>query len=124
MSKIKEKESENAIGETHRLGRLCGAHAHGATGIASCVEAGMDTTEHGTFLDEASAEKKAARGIYLVPTLLVSHSRRQGGGDKSLQKREEDLMEDISVLTLTNSGIETVIKEGKIVYRDLLKEFS
>jgi len=33
-------------------------------------------------------------------------------------------MEDISVLTLTNSGIETVIKEGKIVYRDLLKEFS
>ena len=80
-----------AVEETHRLGRLCGAHVHGTAGISSCVEAGMDTIEHGTFLDEANAEKMAARGIYLVPTLLVAYSRRQGGGDKSLQKREEEL---------------------------------
>jgi len=33
----------------------------------------------------------ASRGIYLVPTLLVSHSRKQGGADKALQKREEEL---------------------------------
>ena len=85
------EEIRAAVEETHRLGRLCGAHVHGTAGISSCVEAGMDTIEHGTFLDEANAEKMAARGIYLVPTLLVSYSRRQGGADKSLQKREEEL---------------------------------
>ncbi|HSR13686.1 MAG TPA: amidohydrolase family protein [Thermodesulfobacteriota bacterium] len=80
-----------AVAETHRLGRFCGAHVHGAPGIASCVEAGMDTIEHGTFLDDSGAEKMAAQGIYLVPTLLVSYSRVQGGADKAVQKREDEL---------------------------------
>jgi hypothetical protein len=43
------------------------------------------------FLDKANTEKMAARGIYLVPTLLGSYSRRQGGADKALQKGEKDL---------------------------------
>jgi len=80
-----------AVAETHRLGRRCAAHAHGLQGIAHCVEAGMDTIEHGTFLDETVADQMAEKGIYLVPTLLGHYFREQGGGDEILKKRDEEL---------------------------------
>ncbi len=86
-----QEEITTAVEETHRLGRRCAAHVHGLQGIALCIEAGMDTVEHGTFLDEGQAEKMCARGIYLVPTLLVSFARRQGTDDPALKKKDEGL---------------------------------
>lgn len=85
------EEIRVAVEEAHRLGRPCAAHAHGLEGIAFCVEAGIDTLEHGTFLDEVQADLMAQRGIYLVPTLLNSYFRSQGAGDPVLKEREEQL---------------------------------
>ena len=47
-------------------GRRVAAHAHGALGIKSAVQAGAASIEHGTFLDEEGARLMASAGTYLV----------------------------------------------------------
>lgn len=61
-----------AIVETaHALGRRVTAHAHGADGINAALTAGVDSIEHGTFLDRESMTLFRQHRAYLVPTLLA-----------------------------------------------------
>lgn len=85
------EEIQAAADEAHRLGRRTAAHAHGNQGIAFCVEAGIDTIEHGSLLDEATATRMAEKSLYLVPTLLGAYFRKRGEGDELLKKRVEQL---------------------------------
>ena len=55
----------------HTLGRKVAAHAHGLAGIRAAVLAGVDSIEHGTFLDDDTAKLMHDRGTYLVPTLMA-----------------------------------------------------
>jgi len=54
----------------HGLGVKVAAHAHGADGINSALRAGVDSIDHGTFLDDESIRLFLETGAYLVPTLL------------------------------------------------------
>jgi imidazolonepropionase-like amidohydrolase len=47
------------------------AHAHGARGIEAAAKAGIDTIEHGTYIDEAAAKAMRENGTVLVPTLMA-----------------------------------------------------
>ena len=58
-----------AVQEAHRSGLPVAAHAHAADGIAACLEAGIDTIEHGAFLEPGQITEMAGRGTPLVPTL-------------------------------------------------------
>lgn len=61
-----------AIVETaHSLGRRVTAHAHGTDGINAALRAGVDSIEHGTYLDDESIRLFRKSGAYLVPTLLA-----------------------------------------------------
>lgn len=61
-----------AIVETaHRMGRRVTAHAHSTEGVNAALRAGVDSIEHGTFLDAESIKLFKANGSYLVPTLLA-----------------------------------------------------
>jgi len=65
-------EELSAIVETaHALGRRVTAHAHGADGINASLAAGVDSIEHGTFLDRESVALFKAHRAWLVPTLLA-----------------------------------------------------
>ena len=65
------EEMQAIVADAHRLGRKVAAHAHGAQGILRATEAGVDSIEHGSYInDEAIAEMKK-RGTYLVPTLYL-----------------------------------------------------
>jgi imidazolonepropionase-like amidohydrolase len=55
----------------HRLGRKVAAHAHGTDGVNAALRAGVDSIEHGTYLDAESIRLFKASGAYLVPTLLA-----------------------------------------------------
>ena len=55
----------------HAMGRMVKAHAHGAEGINACLRAGVDSIEHGTFLDAESIRLFKAHGAWLVPTLIA-----------------------------------------------------
>lgn len=61
-----------AIVETaHLLGKKVAAHAHGTAGVNAALRAGVDSIEHGTFLDEESIRLFRQTGAYLVPTVLA-----------------------------------------------------
>lgn len=64
-------ELEAIVATARLLGRKVAAHAHGADGIKAALRAGVDSIEHGTFLDEETIELFKQRGAYLVPTLLA-----------------------------------------------------
>ncbi|MFW6027816.1 MAG: amidohydrolase family protein [bacterium] len=61
-----------AIVETaHGLGRKVTAHAHGKQGIEAALRAGIDSIEHGTYLDRNTVALFKRTGAYLVPTVLA-----------------------------------------------------
>ena len=56
----------------HGLGVKVAAHAHGTNGINAALQAGVDSIDHGTFLDRDSIRLFRESGAYLVPTLMPS----------------------------------------------------
>lgn len=64
------EEIAAATGEAHRANTRVAAHAHGIEGIRNAVLNGVDSIEHGIYLDDETAEEMAKRGTILVPTLL------------------------------------------------------
>ena len=68
------EEARAAIVEAHRMGKKTAAHAQGTEGIKTCVRAGIDSIEHGCYLDEEGAAMMAANGTFLVPTLIAAFS--------------------------------------------------
>lgn len=68
-----EEEVEAIVQEAHSLGVRVAAHAHGKEGILRAVRAGVDTLEHGTFMDEECIDEMLCRGTTYVPTLAIMH---------------------------------------------------
>ena len=62
-----------AVETAHAWGRKAGVHAHGNTAIRRCVEAGVDSVEHGVFMTEDIMDMMAEMGTFLVPTLCAPY---------------------------------------------------
>ena len=67
------EEIHAIVDEAHRRGIHVATHAHGAEGIRVAAEAGVDTVEHGTFLDDGAIEAMLDEDVTLVPTLAAPH---------------------------------------------------
>ena len=65
-------ELKAIVADAHRLGRKVAAHAHGAQGILWASEAGVDSIEHGSYIDDAAIAEMKKNGTYLVPTLYLA----------------------------------------------------
>ena len=65
------EEMKAIVAEAHRLGRKVAAHAHGAQGILWASQAGVDSIEHGSYIDDAAIAEMKKHGTYLVPTLYL-----------------------------------------------------
>ena len=72
-------EMEALVEEAHALDRRVMCHALGGRGLDIAIEAGVDSIEHGCYLDEdpRHLERMAERGIFFVPTLLVYEYHRK-----------------------------------------------
>ena len=68
---LTQAELDAIVDEAHALRRKTAAHAHGAEGAKRAIRAGIDSIEHGTFLDDEALDMMKARGTYLVPTLMA-----------------------------------------------------
>lgn len=66
------EEMKAIVAEAHRAGRKVAAHAHGGEGIRLAVLAGVDSIEHGSYIDEEGVKLMKERGTYLVPTLYLT----------------------------------------------------
>ena len=67
---LTQAELDALVDEAHALGRKTAAHAHGAEGAKRAIRAGIDSIEHGSFLDDEAFELMRKRGTYFVPTPL------------------------------------------------------
>ncbi len=63
------EEMAAGIAEGHRFHRPCASHAQGREGIMNAVMGGIDSIEHGIFMDEVCVQAMLERGTTLVPTL-------------------------------------------------------
>lgn len=68
-----EEDLRAAVIEAHRNGVRVACHAQGNASIKNAVRAGVDTIEHGSFLDEESISLMKSHGTVLVPTLSVMY---------------------------------------------------
>ena len=66
------EEMKAIVADAHRLGRKVAAHAHGAQGILWASQAGVDSIEHGSYIDDAAIAEMKKDGTYLVPTLYLA----------------------------------------------------
>ena len=70
-SQYTQEELRAIVADAHRLGRKVAAHAHGAEGIVWAANAGVDSIEHGSYIDDAGIAAMKQHGTYLVPTLYL-----------------------------------------------------
>jgi imidazolonepropionase-like amidohydrolase len=89
-------ELQAAVDEARRANRYVMAHVYTAAGIRRCIEAGIRTIEHGSFLDEDTARMMVAAGAYLSPNLLIYHiianeGKALGYADVTVSKAKEVL---------------------------------
>ena len=84
---LSDDELTSIVTTAHSLGLKVAAHAHGGEGVAASVRAGVDSIEHGTYLDEETAKLMAKRGTWLVPTLGLLDSRKEGDASPAVQAK-------------------------------------
>ena len=64
-----EEEIRAVVSTARDYGFKVAAHAHGAEGIKRAVRGGVDTIEHGTFMDDEGIKLMKERGTFYVPTI-------------------------------------------------------
>ena len=69
---LTQSELDALVDEAHALRLKTAAHAHGAEGAKRAIRAGIDSIEHGSFLDDEALDLMKQKGTYYVPTLMAA----------------------------------------------------
>jgi imidazolonepropionase-like amidohydrolase len=68
---LTQEELNAIVDEAHALRKKTAAHAHGAEAAKRAIRAGIDSIEHGSFMDDEALDMMKAHGTYYVPTLMA-----------------------------------------------------
>jgi imidazolonepropionase-like amidohydrolase len=90
LEQYSPEEMKAIIDTAHGLGRKVAAHAHGELGIRNAVIAGVDSIEHGSYINDEDIQLMKQHGTYLVPTVYL----------------QDWLMENLQTLGLSPNMIE------------------
>jgi imidazolonepropionase-like amidohydrolase len=74
------EETRAAVEEAHRAGIRITTHAHGAEGMRIAAEAGIDSIEHATLLDQQTIRLVKEKNVALVPTFSALRRIIENGG--------------------------------------------
>ena len=74
---LTQDELNAIVDEAHALRLKTAAHAHGAEAAKRAIRAGIDSIEHGSFLDDEALDMMKQRGTYLVPTLMAAQGLQE-----------------------------------------------
>lgn len=116
------EEMKAIVADAHRLGRKVAAHAHGAEGVRWASEAGVDSIEHGHYMDDAAIATMKKNGTYLVPTLFLTeymqeHLKDSGVPEFSKQKmREVAAAAPVNVKKAFAAGVKVAFGTDAAVY--------
>lgn len=85
------EEMSAIVNEAHRLGRKVAAHAHGSLAIVDASNAGVDSIEHGSLIDEEGIRAMKRNGTYLVADIynddfILGEGKKYGFTDEMITK--------------------------------------
>lgn len=83
-------EMKVMIEEAHKAGRKTATHAQGLQGIKNALYAGIDSIEHGCFLDDECLERMKEQNTFLVPTLCAPQCIIDKGVENGVAKYAVD----------------------------------
>ena len=75
---LTQEEMNALVDQAHSMGKKAAAHAHGPEGAKRAIRVGIDSIEHGSFLDDEGLKLMVAKGTYYVPTLMAYEGVRKG----------------------------------------------
>ncbi|MEM6890999.1 MAG: amidohydrolase family protein [Pseudomonadota bacterium] len=104
------EEMKAIVQEAHDYDLKVAAHAHATKGIKRALEAGVDTLEHGSFLDDECIEMMQKQGTFLVPTLLIVDWIARNGAKTGV--RADGLEKLEAARQLQRASIEKAIDAG------------
>jgi imidazolonepropionase-like amidohydrolase len=113
------EEMQAIVADAHRLGRKVAAHAHGAQGILWATEAGVDSIEHGSYINDQAIAEMKKRGTYLVPTLYLEDWMLEHGNLPAFYHQK---MIDVSAVAKSNikhamqAGVKIALGTDAAVY--------
>jgi len=119
---LTQGELEALVSEAHALRRKTAAHAHGATGAKIAIRAGIDSIEHGSFLDDEALQLMKTRGTYFVPTLMAAEGLKERLSDGYLppvvaaKARQAMAALDATVRKAITLGIKVAVGTDAAVY--------
>jgi imidazolonepropionase-like amidohydrolase len=70
---LTQEEMNAIVQEAHAWHRKAAAHCHGDIAAKMAIKAGVDSIEHGTFLQDDTLTEMKNKGVYLVPTLFAGY---------------------------------------------------
>jgi imidazolonepropionase-like amidohydrolase len=70
-SQLTLEEIKAVVATAHDYGFTVAAHAHGAESIRRAVVGGVDSIEHGTYMDDQDMKLMKEHGTYYVPTIIA-----------------------------------------------------
>lgn len=79
------EEMRVMVTEAHDFDMRVAAHAHATEGIRRVLEAGVDTVEHGSYVDEVCIERMIQQGTILVPTMAISDRILHNGSNSGVR---------------------------------------
>jgi len=79
-----QEELTAGVEEAHKAFRVVGAHAQATDGIKNAIRAGVDSIEHGVWLDEEALALMLERGTYMVATLTAPWAMATHGPDEGV----------------------------------------
>lgn len=118
-SQYTREEMQAIVADAHRLGRKVAAHAHGAQGILWASEAGVDSIEHGSYINDEAIAAMKTHGTYLVPTLYLEDWMLEKG---KLPPFYHQKMVDVSAVAKNNikhamqAGVKIALGTDAAVY--------
>lgn len=98
-------EMKIMVEEAHKAGRKTATHAQGLQGIKNALYAGVDSIEHGCFLDDECLELMKQQNTFLVPTLCAPQCIIDKGVENGVAKYAVD-----KTLKVKDAHVESVKK--------------
>lgn len=109
------EELKAIVEEAHMRGLKVASHAHGTQGIKNAIEAGVDTIEHASFLDDETIRMAKRKGVYLA--MDIYNTEFTLGEGEALGVPEESLQKEREVGTIQRESFSNAVKAGaKLVY--------
>lgn len=71
LRQFSREEVQAIVDTAHAAGKPVMSHAYGGEGVKICLDAGVDSIEHGAAIDDELIEQMARQGTWLVPTFTV-----------------------------------------------------